>query len=102
MDKDRMLSIFGHDFLDVAANERSFRELTGLAGQKPWECVGEILEAAACLWELTRRPEWANEPIVAMLKPALLTQYGATALNEALVELMTDSDAHHVPPVAPV
>src|SRR5690606_36428296 len=42
--KDRLLGIFGKDLLDDAANEISFRELAGLTGQKPWECVGEILE----------------------------------------------------------
>ena len=56
MDKERLLGIFGQNLLDMPANERSFRELTGLAGQKPWECVGEIEEAAACLYALTGAP----------------------------------------------
>lgn len=97
MPKDRLISIFGKNLLANPAHEHSFRELTGLAGQKPWECVGEILEAAACLWELTNRPEWANEPIVATLKPDLLKQYGEPALRAALDELMTDSAEHRVP-----
>ena len=50
-------------------NEHSFRELTGLAGQKPWECVGEILEAAACLYALTSSAGVARmTPIVSALK----------------------------------
>jgi len=97
MTKDRLIGIFGKNLLANPANEHSFRELTGLAGQKPWECVGEILEAAACLWELTNRPEWADEPIVAALKPDLLAQYGEPALSAALNELMTDSADHRVP-----
>lgn len=97
MEKDRLIGIFGQNLLVKPANEHSFRELTGLAGQKPWECVGEILEAAASLWELTRRPGWADEAIVAALKPDLLKQYGEAPLEAALTELMTDSDEHHVP-----
>jgi hypothetical protein len=97
MKKDRLIGIFGKNLLANPAHEHSFRELTGLAGQKPWECVGEILEAAACLWELTNRPEWAAEPIVAALKPDLLAQYGEPALCAALEELMTDSTEHRVP-----
>lgn len=97
MAKDRLVGIFGKNLLAEPSNERSFRELTGLAGQKPWECVGEILEAAACLWELTRRPEWRDEPIVAALAPDLLAQYGETGLAEALAELMTDSADHFLP-----
>jgi hypothetical protein len=98
MDKARLLGIFGKDLLDDPAHEGSYRELTGLAGQKPWECVGEILEAAACLYELTKRPDWAETAIVSKLKPELLTQYGRERLETALAELMTDSPDHHIPP----
>ncbi|MBN9315619.1 MAG: hypothetical protein J0I99_07775 [Devosia sp.] len=97
MDKARLISIFGQDLLAQPNHERSFRELTGLAGQKPWECVGEIEEAAACLHALTRHPDWADEPIVSMLKPDLLTQYGSQRLDDALAELMIDSPEHLIP-----
>jgi hypothetical protein len=97
MDFARMISIFGHNFLDVPANERSFRELTGLAGQKPWECVGEIEEAAACLYVLTSHPDWQNMAIVRALRDDLLAQYGSTRLTTALNELFTDSPDHHIP-----
>lgn len=98
MDKDRLISIFGKNLLAVPENEASLRELTGLAGQKPWECVGEILEAAASLYELTKRPEWADDHIVAALREDLLLQYGAERLDSALAELMADSPEHHIPP----
>jgi hypothetical protein len=98
MDKDRLIGIFGKNLLAESKNEHSFRELTGLAGQKPWECVGEIEEAAACLHQLTQRPEWENEPIVSKLRPELLAQYGSARLESALEELMTPSAQHHLPP----
>lgn len=98
MDKDRLLSIFGQNILDKPWNERSYRELTGLAGQKPWECVGEIEEAAACLYALTGRPEWDSAAIVVALRDDLVVQYGRSRLSGALNDLMTDSPAHHVPP----
>jgi len=97
MDKGRLLGIFGQDLLDNPHNEGSYRELTGLAGQKPWECVGEILEAAACLYALTKRPEWSQTAIVSKLKPDLLSQYGSEKLDAALAELMNDSADHHIP-----
>ena len=97
MSKDRLIGIFGRNLLANPANEPSFRQLTGLAGQKPWECVGEILEAAASLFELTQRPDWAGEPVVAALRDDLLKQYGEARLTTALAELMTDSAEHHVP-----
>jgi hypothetical protein len=97
MDKQRLLGIFGQNLLAKPENEPSFRELTGLAGQKPWECVGEILEAAACLMALTRRPEWADDRVVSILKPDLVAQYGSSTLETALEELMADSPEHHIP-----
>lgn len=97
MDKDRLVGIFGRNLLDRTENEASFRTLTGLAGQKPWECVGEILEAAACLHVLAARPEWAKDAIVAGLSGDLLTQYGKARLESAYEDLMRDSPEHHIP-----
>ncbi len=97
MERDRLLGIFGKNLLDRPENETSFRNLTGLAGQKPWECVGEILEAAACLHVLARRPEWQKDAIVSKLSGDLLNQYGSGKLEPAYEELMADSDEHLIP-----
>ena len=97
MQKQRLVGIFGRNVLAEPANEASFRALTGLAGQKPWECVGEILEAAASLYRLTGRPEWRDEPVVAMLHDDLVANYGKAQLEAAVTELMTDSNQHRVP-----
>ena len=63
------------------ATKRSFRELTGLAGQKPWECVGEILEAAACLYALTAPSRMGRMPqsFQALKRAICSTQYGSAA-----------------------
>jgi hypothetical protein len=98
MEKPRLLGIFGKNLLDEPRHEHSFRELTGLAGQKPWECVGEILEAAACLFEITKRPEWAYDAIPTLLRADLVAQYGAARLEQALADLLADSDDHFIPP----
>ncbi|WP_152565744.1 endonuclease domain-containing protein [Devosia riboflavina] len=98
MAKDRLLKIFGKNLLDVPANERSFRELSGLAGQKPWECVGEILEAAACFYTLTRHADWHQDAIVKAVKADLFAQYGEERLQLAMAECLTDSRDHHIPP----
>lgn len=98
MPKDRLLSIFGKNLLDNPANEASFRELAGLAGQKPWECVGEILEAAACLYTLTRHADWHEAAVVQAVKADLFAQYGEPKLQMAMAECLTDSHDHHIPP----
>lgn len=98
MAKDRLLRIFGSNLLDIAANEGSFRELAGLAGQKPWECVGEILEAAACFYTLTRHADWHQDAVVRAIKADLFSQYGEEKLQLAMAECLTDSHDHHIPP----
>mgnify|MGYP000244714932 FL=1 len=95
MAKDRMLRIFGRNLLDDPAHEQSFRELAGLTGQKPWECVGEILEAAACFY---RHADWHEDTIVRAIKADLFTQYGEEKLQRAMAECLTDSHDHHIPP----
>ena len=97
MTPKRLSDIQGENVLDVAGNIPAFRELTGLSGHKPWECVGEILEAAACLWRIAAMPEWSNFAVVAALKPELETFYGAAKLEAAFAELMTDSSDHLIP-----
>ena len=98
MEKARLLGIFGQNLLDKPVNEHAYRELTGLAGQKPWECVGEIEEAAACLYALTGQPEWDSAAVVSALRDDLLKQYGRPRLVAALNDLMVDSSEHHIPP----
>lgn len=98
MKKDRLLRIFGKDLLNEPANEQSFRELAGLTGQKPWECVGEILEAAACFYTLTRHADWHEDAIVRAIKADLFAQYGEEKLQLAMAECLTDSRDHHIPP----
>ncbi|KKB07256.1 hypothetical protein [Devosia chinhatensis] len=98
MKKERLLAIFGQNLLDKPANEHSFRELAGLTGQKPWECVGEILEAAACFYTLTRHADWHEDAVVRAVKADLLSQYGEEKLQMAMAECLTDSRDHHIPP----
>ena len=97
MTRERLVKIFGHNVLDDPDNIPAFRELTGLAGHKPWECVGEILEAAACMWRVAHDPQWIGSAVVAALASELEDFYGAAKLTSAYDALMTDSDDHLIP-----
>ncbi|WP_417585236.1 hypothetical protein [Pelagibacterium sp.] len=97
MDKTRLTKIFDQDVLDNADNIPAYSELTGLSGHKPWECVGEILEAAACLWRIADHPDWRNSAVVKALKPDLNSFYGPARLQSAYEELMSDSADHLIP-----
>lgn len=97
MDRNRLEAIFGQNVLDNPDNIGPYRELTGLIGHKPWECVGEILEAAACLWRIADDPQWRDTAVAEALKPELEAFYGAARLQWAYEELMTDSSDHLIP-----
>lgn len=96
MPPERLNTIFGQNLLEQDKNLDAYRELAGLAGQKPWECVGEILEAAASLYRLSGS-EWAETVIVRALKTELLEHYGSEHLEAAWSDLMRDSDDHNIP-----
>jgi UDP-N-acetyl-alpha-D-muramoyl-L-alanyl-L-glutamate epimerase len=71
MGRERMMRIFGKNLLDDAAQLDGYRELTGLSGHKPWECVGEIAESSAALLDLADDGAWRDAVVVAALAPAL-------------------------------
>ena len=97
MSPDRITSIVGLNVLDDASKLAPMRDLSGLTGHKPWECVGEILEAAAALYRLSSQPEWQNTIVVKTLKPELEAFYGAQKLQSAWDDAMTPSAEHAIP-----
>lgn len=97
MERERLVGIFGQNLLDKTDNIAPYRQLTGLVGHKPWECVGEILEAAACLWQVSDHPDWRDSEVVTALKPELESFYGVKRLQWAYSELITDSADHLIP-----
>jgi len=97
MTRERLVGIFGQDLLDQPQHTGAYRELTGLAGQKPWECVGEILEAAAALWQVANSPDWQRAAICRELRRELAGKYGEKTLIKAWDELMADDDTHLIP-----
>lgn len=67
MGKPGMVKIFGHNILNDKTQEDGFRELLGLKGHKPFECVGETSECRLLLKSLALIPEWQNSSLVTLL-----------------------------------
>jgi UDP-N-acetyl-alpha-D-muramoyl-L-alanyl-L-glutamate epimerase len=97
MDRVRITAIFSSNLLDRAENIAPYRELTGLSGHKPWECVGEILEAAATLWHMAQKPDWTKSVVAKTLAPELEAFYGRGRLTSAWADLFVDAKAHQIP-----
>jgi hypothetical protein len=71
MDRARLVGIFGQDLLDDDRHVEGYRELLGLTGHKPFECVGEITESRVALRLLMDAPAWSGARVVGPLRDAL-------------------------------
>jgi UDP-N-acetyl-alpha-D-muramoyl-L-alanyl-L-glutamate epimerase len=67
VERRRLIGIFGADLFDDLRSLIGYRELLGLSGFKPFECVGEVLESRVALGLLANDPGWAGSPVVAAL-----------------------------------
>ena len=95
MQQDRLVSIFGQNILDSIDHFEAYKEICGLTGQKPWECVGEREEAAAAFYNLSKKPEWQDCQVVAQMTPLLKNQY--TNLDKAWQDFLTPASEHNIP-----
>jgi len=95
MGRARIEAIFGKNMLDDPAQLAGYEELVGLAGHKPWECVGEIAECGAAMLRLADDETWRDCAIVAALAPRLR----ALMPNPDAVwrDLLTPSSDHRLP-----
>jgi hypothetical protein len=97
--REQLVEIFGKDMLADAAQLQGYRELLGLTGFKPFECVGEIEESQVALVLADRRGQWAGAAVL----EALLADLRATRREPGEPEVaavFTVSDEHELPPHA--
>ncbi len=74
MDKQTLISAIGHNLLDNIDNLAGYQELLGLAGHKPFECVGEVDECQSAFYALTQSKNWQNDAIIKALAPKIAPQ----------------------------
>ncbi|MDX1626510.1 MAG: hypothetical protein R3323_08345, partial [Wenzhouxiangellaceae bacterium] len=67
----RLRAIFGADLLDDAASVDGFAALLELDGHRPFECVGEAVEARSALAALSEDTRWSGHAVVRALAPRL-------------------------------
>jgi hypothetical protein len=97
MKKEDLVRIFGKNMLDDPIQEEGYRQLCGLSGHKPFECVGEIHESAKLMLFLSTHPDWQNAVIPASLGRDL--KHAETAFDDGLAPLFRFSDEHQVPKI---
>ncbi len=68
---ERLRGMFGRDLLADPDQVDGFGQLLALEGVKPFECVGEAVEARAALAALGGQPDWRDHVVVRALLPLL-------------------------------
>ena len=75
--KSEVVDIFGDNLLDDSAHVDGYKELLGIQGIKPLECVGEIEECRAALFALgeTWSTDIAVKELVSLVEPPSQVSY---------------------------
>jgi hypothetical protein len=97
--RERLVGIFGKDMLADGDQIGGYRELLGLTGFKPFECVGEVEESQVALVLVARQGEWAGAAVL----EALLTELRTTGREPGdadIAAVLRASDEHELPPHA--
>lgn len=90
-----MVNIFGTNMLDNLQQTEGFKDLVGLGKHKPFECVGEIDESAALLFQLSKKDEWKNCVNVKAIVPHLNDK--SKNYNNLYERLLTSDKNIHIP-----
>jgi hypothetical protein len=96
VERAALVAVVGRDLLADPAQLDGFRQLVGLAGAKPFECVGEVDECRWAVARLAASSEWAEAPVVAALAGELRRAGVALpAVDDAVV--FGPSSDHRIP-----
>jgi UDP-N-acetyl-alpha-D-muramoyl-L-alanyl-L-glutamate epimerase len=99
LSRDRLVAILGADLLDDEAQLDGYRELLGLTGFKPFECVGEIEESRVALVLAARAPDREGAAVVVRLLEELRAA-GVEPGEAEILAALAPGDAHELPPHA--
>jgi len=95
MRRARLVAIFGADLLADETQIPGYKELLGLDGHKPFECVGEVEESVVALSLLRESPEWTDARVVSELAAAIPDAAWAEAAGS---DVFTPGGTDYVPP----
>ncbi|MFP4518686.1 MAG: hypothetical protein ACLFQ5_04445 [Oceanicaulis sp.] len=93
----RHAEIFQSKLLHDMDNLNFLREIAGLTGAKPWECVGEMREVAAALAHLGTAPGWRDAGLIQAVQSELVERWDRHALAETWAQSLDARSEHRMP-----
>jgi len=79
--KDELIEIFGENLLSEDKQYEGYKELTGLTGYKPFECVGEIEECIVA-FSLLEKTEFKDDLIVVKIIREINERFTSKKIKE--------------------
>ncbi|WP_112623893.1 hypothetical protein [Micromonospora saelicesensis] len=95
MPRERVTHIFGGDLLADESQIPGYRELLGVDGHKPFECVGEVEESVVALGLLAEQDQWRDAPVIQALVDAVPETAWSAVANS---DVFTPGGPNHIPP----
>jgi len=99
LDPQRHETVFQSRPLHDRANAGHLRDIAGLTHAKPWECVGERREVAACLHHLIENKDWREAPLIAEIAGPLYQRWDRADLQAAWDSALSERGEHRMAPV---
>lgn len=93
--KDKLLEIFGANLFEDQEQLKTFKELLGLEGLKPFECVGTPKESAVAFYKVWEKGEFKGSLMMDMFETEYLP--GFTEYEEWEKEVMGTSMTETMP-----
>lgn len=94
MKKETLIQIAGTSLLNDGKQKTGYKELLGLSGHKPFECVGEIEESQVALWLLSLKDCWKNDLLVKELSKEIKQKH---EYKNLLKIYLTPAGPHLIP-----
>lgn len=79
--KEELIEIFGTNLLNDENQYEGYKELAGLSGYKPFECVGEISESILA-FNLLQKTDFKNDEIVKKVNDEIKKSYNKKRLKK--------------------
>lgn len=95
IDPERLSSIMGGAIFDDVSQASGFAALWDIE-EKPYECVGEMVESAVAMARLAEHPRWASTAVVTAVADSARRM--ATRHHGNLDDLLDPAPEHRVPP----
>lgn len=92
--KKTVMDIFGMNLLDDHTLVPVYKQLLGIEGFKPFECVGTPEESRAAFLAIDKKQEFEGDAVIRAIGPV---PEGLPEVGDPVKRAMRKSDRHHIP-----